>query len=69
MEINNKEELLKAIEDLQSRLAIVEDGLTKEEPKDDEPTDNEPADGGTDEPTDEGAEVESEDEIEKLLEG
>lgn len=62
MEINNKEELLKAIEDLQSRLAIVEDGLTKEEPKEDEPTE-EPAD----EPAED--EVESEDEIEKLLEG
>lgn len=63
MEINNKEELLKAIEDLQSRLAIVEDGLSKDEPCD-EPDGDEP----TDEPTEEtGAEVESEDEIEKLL--
>lgn len=62
MEINNKEELLKAIEDIQSRLAIVEDGLSKDEPADDEPTD-EPA-----EESDE-TEVESEDEIEKLLEG
>lgn len=62
MEINNKEELLKAIEDIQSRLAIVEDGLTKEEPTEDEPT-NEPADVPAED------EVESEDEIEKLLEG
>ena len=66
MEINNKEELLKAIEDLQSRLAMVEDGLSKgdDEPTE-EPTEDEPTDGGTEE----GAEVESEDEIEKLLEG
>lgn len=56
MEIANKEELLSIIDDLQSRLAIVEDSLTKE------PT-NEPAEEQTDEP----AEVESEDEIEKLL--
>lgn len=63
MEINNKEELLKAIEDLQSRLAIVEDGLSKDEPTDDN-------DEPTDEPAEETeAEVESEDEIEKLLEG
>lgn len=62
MELGNKEELVKILEDIQSRLAMVEDGLTKEEPTD-EPTD-EPAD----EPAEE-AEVESEDEIEKLLEG
>ena len=70
MEINNKEELLKAIEDLQSRLAVVEDGLTKDNPSEDEPTGNEPADGGA-EQSEESAEpeVESEDEIEKLLEG
>ena len=57
MEINSKDELLSVIEDLQSRLALVEDNFTKEEPKD-EPTE---------EPKDEPAEVESEDEIEKLL--
>ena len=70
MEINNKEELLKAIEDLQSRLAVVEDGLTKDNPSEDEPTGDEPADGGA-EQSEESAEpeVESEDEIEKLLEG
>ena len=57
MEISNKEELLSVIGDLQSRLAMVEDSLTKDEPTE-EPTD---------EPADEPAEVESEDEIEKLL--
>lgn len=63
MELENKAELLKVLEDIQSRLAMVEDGLSKEEPKEDEPTDDaEPA-----EPAE--PEVESEDEIEKLLEG
>ena len=57
MEISNKEELLSVIDDLQSRLAMVEDSLTKDEP----------AEEPTDEPTDEPVEVESEDEIEKLL--
>ena len=58
MEINTKDELLSAISDLQSRLALVEDNFTKEEPKD-EP-DEQPK-------SEESAEVESEDEIEKLL--
>lgn len=57
MEISNKEELLSVIDDLQSRLAMVEDSLTKDEP----------AEEPTDEPADEPVEVESEDEIEKLL--
>lgn len=57
MEINTKDELLSVIDDLQSRLALVEDNYTKEEPKD-EPSE---------EPKDEPADVESEDEIEKLL--
>ena len=57
MEINTKDELLSVIDDLQSRLALVEDNFTKEEPKD-EPSE---------EPKDEPADVESEDEIEKLL--
>ena len=61
MEISNKEELLSVIDDLQSRLAMVEDSLTKDEPAE------EPTDEHTDEPADEPAEVESEDEIEKLL--
>lgn len=58
MEINTKDELLSVIEDLQSRLALVEDNYTKEEPKD------EPAEKPA---TEESTEVESEDEIEKLL--
>lgn len=62
MELGNKEELVKILEDIQSRLAMVEDGLTKEEPAEDPEVD--PAD-----PEDEEPEVESEDEIEKLLEG
>ena len=65
MEINNKEELLKAIEDLQSRLAIVEDGLSKDEPA----GKDEPAEETEAKVDDAEAEVESEDEIEKLLEG
>lgn len=66
MELGNKEELVKILEDIQSRLAMVEDGLTKEGPTDD------PADDPTYAPEDtagEEPEVESEDEIEKLLEG
>lgn len=58
MEISTKDELLSVIEDLQSRLALVEDNYTKEEPKD-EP-DPQPS-------SEESTEVESEDEIEKLL--
>lgn len=60
MEIANKEELLSVIDDLQSRLAMVEDSLVKDEPEE-EPT-GEPTEDSTP-----NAEVESEDEIEKLL--
>ena len=59
MEINSKDELLSVIEDLQSRLAVIEDSSTKKEPEEKE----EPSE----EPTEEKQEVESEDEIEKLL--
>lgn len=58
MEINSKDDLLKVIEDMQSRLAVVEDSTTKKDPE--EPKDLE----GTDTETEE---VESVDEIEKLL--
>lgn len=58
MEVNTKNELLSIIEDLQSRLAVIEDAAKKPE-KDHKP--KEPK-----EPKDE-QEVESEDEIEKLL--
>lgn len=60
MEINSKDELLSVIEDLQSRLAVVEDSTTKQEPEDE--TSEE-----THEEHDDKQEVESEDEIEKLL--
>ena len=59
MEINSKDELLSVIEDLQSRLAVVEDSSTKKEPE--EETEE------THEETHDEPEVESEDEIEKLL--
>ena len=58
MEINSKDDLLKVIEDMQSRLAVVEDSTTKKEPADEE----QPKDTDT-----ETEEVESVDEIEKLL--
>lgn len=58
MEINSKDDLLKVIEDMQSRLALVEDSTTKKEPEDEK----EPEDTET-----ETEEVESVDEIEKLL--
>ena len=60
MELNSKDELLSVIEDLQSRLAVVEDSSTKKEPE--EETSEE-----THEEPEEKQEVESEDEIEKLL--
>jgi hypothetical protein len=58
MEINSKDDLLKVIEDMQSRLAVVEDSTTKKEHEDPK----EPEDTNT-----ETEEVESVDEIEKLL--
>lgn len=58
MEINSKDDLLKVIEDMQARLAVVEDSTTKKEPEEPE----EPEDTDT-----ETEEVESVDEIEKLL--
>jgi hypothetical protein len=58
MEINSKDDLLKVIEDMQSRLAVVEDSTTKKEPEDAET----PEDASTS-----TEEVESVDEIEKLL--
>lgn len=57
MAIKTREELEQELEDIKSRLAIVEQERTrKEEPKEEEPKEEEPKD-----------EVESEDEIEKLL--
>ena len=60
MENNSKDELLSVIEDLQSRLAVVEAALSRQEPEDE--TSEE-----THEEHDDKQEVESEDEIEKLL--
>lgn len=59
MDINSKDDLLSVISDMQSRLAMVEDTITKV-PKDKKSEDDEP------QPTD-NEEVESVDEIEKLL--
>jgi hypothetical protein len=61
MEINSKDELLSVIEDLQSRLAVVEDSSSKKEPE------QEPEEPKQEESSEETKEVESEDEIEKLL--
>jgi hypothetical protein len=58
MEINSKDDMLKVIEDMQSRLAVVEDSTSKKEPEDVETPED------TDTSTEE---VESVDEIEKLL--
>lgn len=59
MDINSKDDLLSVISDMQSRLAMVEDTITKV-PEDKEPEDKETTETETEE-------VESVDEIEKLL--
>lgn len=63
MSLNTREELEQLLEDIQSRLSVVETAQTKpqDEPKGKEPKD-EPSEELTKEPK-----VESEDEIEKLL--
>lgn len=61
MEVNTKKELLSIIEDLQYRLAVVEDAGKKPEPK------NKEEDKPKEPETDNSSKVESEDEIEKLL--
>ena len=63
MSLNTREELEQLLEDIQSRLSVVETAQTKpqSELKDEEPKDS-PSEESTKEP-----EVESEDEIEKLL--
>lgn len=63
MSLNTREELEQLLEDIQSRLSVVETAQTKpqSEPKGEEPKD-EPSEEPKKEP-----EVESEDEIEKLL--
>ena len=57
MELNSKDDLYSALDEIMARLSVIEQS-TNEKPKDDKPKE---------EPTDETAEVESVDEIEKLL--
>lgn len=63
MSLSTREELEQLLEDIQSRLSVVETAQTKPQ---DEPKGEEPKDAPSEEPTKE-PEVESEDEIEKLL--
>ena len=58
MELNSKEDLSSALDEIMARLSVIEQS-TNEKPKDDMPKDEKP--------TDETKEVESVDEIEKLL--
>ena len=58
MELNSKEDLYSALDEIMARLSVIEQS-TNEKPKDDKPKDENPKD--------ETAEVESVDEIEKLL--
>ena len=59
MELNSKEDLYSALDEIMSRLSVIEQS-TNEKTKDDKPKED-------NNPTDETAEVESVDEIEKLL--
>ena len=59
MELNSKEDLYSALDEIMSRLSVIEQS-TNEKPKEDKPKED-------DKPTDETKEVESVDEIEKLL--
>ena len=63
MSLNTRDELEQLLEDIQSRLSVVETAQTKPQ---DKPKGEEPKDEPSEEPTKE-PEVESEDEIEKLL--
>ena len=58
MELNSKDDLYSALDEIMARLSVIEQS-TNEKPKDEKPTDEKP--------TDETKEVESVDEIEKLL--
>ena len=62
MSLNTRDELEQLLEDIQSRLSVVETAQTKPQ---DEPKGEEPKDSPSEEPKE--PEVESEDEIEKLL--
>lgn len=59
MELNSKDDLYSALDEIMARLSVIEQS-TNEKPKDDNTKDDE-------KPTDETKEVESVDEIEKLL--
>ena len=59
MELNSKEDLYSALDEIMSRLSVIEQS-TNEKTKEDKPKED-------DKPTDETKEVESVDEIEKLL--
>ena len=58
MELNSKEDLYSTLDEIMARLAVIEQS-TNEKPKDDDTKDEKP--------TDETTEVETVDEIEKLL--
>ena len=58
MELNSKDDLYSALDEIMSRLSVIEQS-TNEKPKDDNTKDEKP--------TDETTEVETVDEIEKLL--
>ena len=58
MELNSKEDLYSTLDEIMARLSVIEQS-TNEKPKEDKPKDENP--------TDETKEVESVDEIEKLL--
>ena len=62
MTLNTREELEQLLEDIQSRLSVVETAQTKPEDKSEDKTEDEKQ-----EETKKESEVESEDEIEKLL--
>ena len=59
MELNSKEDLYSTLDEIMARLSVIEQS-NNEKPKEDKPKDDE-------KPTDETTEVESVDEIEKLL--
>ena len=59
MELNSKDDLYSALDEIMARLSVIEQS-NNEKPKDDKPKDD-------DNSKDETAEVESVDEIEKLL--
>ena len=64
MSLNTREELEQLLEDIQSRLSVIETSQTKPQ---DEPKGEESKDEPKQEPSSEETEVETEDEIEKLL--